>query len=332
MQFSKPISSKLPIKPGTMRGESGTMASQSPTVPPPSARLHREPEREESTAVRRYGAAMAIEFENADALPSAIANAAASDDRDQAIAAIAVGMQAPLSSLMLTSVLLLQHTNTDRGAAHLRRYIESLQRSADQLEMGIRALVERATPDARVDLSARVTRSATDTPGPASVKARPSSRAPTSAGGQPRLSSVAPPHNRAPRQRVLVVDDDVEILAGMRDALERNGFEVVTASNGPSALAASEKTALDLIILDLCLPDMDGEQICREFRRQRGRSAPIVMVSASPRLEETCHALGVEHYLRKPFEVNDLVATLSRATLAQAAAAANGSQPQRLSK
>src|SRR5207248_285119 len=77
---------------------------------------------------------------------------------------------------------------------------------------------------------------------------------------------VAPPAReiRAPaRARVLVVEDDLEILLAVREALEEEGFQVMTAVNGCSAMIVSENSAPDVIVLDLCLPEMDGEEFCR---------------------------------------------------------------------
>ena len=109
-------------------------------------------------------------------------------------------------------------------------------------------------------------------------------------------------------QRILVVDDEPEIVRVLRGYLERSGFEVLTAYDGPEALRRARQEAPDLIVLDLMLPGMDGLDVAREIRR--ASQMPIIMVTA--RVDETDRVLGLElgadDYVLKPFSPREVVA------------------------
>ena len=107
---------------------------------------------------------------------------------------------------------------------------------------------------------------------------------------------------------ILVVDDEPRIVALTRDYLEHAGFEVVTASDGPSALEAARTEHPHLVVLDLSLPRLDGLDVARELRRES--DIPIVMLTA--RDDELDRVLGLElgadDYITKPFSPRELVA------------------------
>ena len=107
---------------------------------------------------------------------------------------------------------------------------------------------------------------------------------------------------------ILVVDDEPAIVDLARDYLEHAGFAVVTAADGPSALAMARSRRPDLVVLDLGLPGLDGLDVTRELRRDT--AVPIVMVTA--RDDELDKLLGLEigadDYLTKPFSPRELVA------------------------
>lgn len=118
---------------------------------------------------------------------------------------------------------------------------------------------------------------------------------------------------------VLVVDDEPEIRAFMRLALEDEGYAVRTASDGASALAVLEALREErpcAILLDLRMPGMDGLTFVQAYRERAaaraGRAAPIIVLTASRTPLEEVAALGVEGVLRKPFEVVELLETLAR--------------------
>ena len=107
---------------------------------------------------------------------------------------------------------------------------------------------------------------------------------------------------------ILVVDDEPKIARLARDYLEKNGFRVVTAGDGPSALAMARREHPDLIVLDLLLPGMDGREVCRVLRAES--DVPIIMLTALS--EESDQIVGLEigadDYIVKPFSPRALVA------------------------
>src|ERR1044072_9583218 len=111
---------------------------------------------------------------------------------------------------------------------------------------------------------------------------------------------------------ILVVDDEPKIVTLARDYLEHAGFAVLTASDGPGALASIRQRRPDLVILDLGLPGLDGLDVTRELRRDS--TIPIVMLTA--RDDELDKLLGLElgadDYLTKPFSPRQLVARADR--------------------
>jgi two-component system alkaline phosphatase synthesis response regulator PhoP len=109
-------------------------------------------------------------------------------------------------------------------------------------------------------------------------------------------------------ERILVVDDEPKIVKLARDYLEQSNYVVLTAVNGPQALAIARADKPDLIVLDLNLPGMDGLDVCRQLRRES--DVPIIMLTA--RIEETDRLIGLElgadDYITKPFSPRELVA------------------------
>jgi DNA-binding response OmpR family regulator len=109
-------------------------------------------------------------------------------------------------------------------------------------------------------------------------------------------------------QKILVVDDELEIVKVVRAYLEQSGFRVITASDGQQALAVFRHEQPDLIVLDLNLPQLDGLDVCRAIRRDS--NVPIIMLTA--RVEETDRLIGLEigadDYITKPFSPREVVA------------------------
>jgi len=111
--------------------------------------------------------------------------------------------------------------------------------------------------------------------------------------------------------RVLLADDDRGLLSTLTDRLEAEGFAVETVEDGPSALERSSQGTLDLIVLDLTLPALDGLDVCSKLRED-GVSTPILMLTARKRLEDKLRGfeLGADDYLTKPFETSELLARI----------------------
>ncbi|WKZ46406.1 MAG: response regulator transcription factor [Anaerolineales bacterium] len=107
---------------------------------------------------------------------------------------------------------------------------------------------------------------------------------------------------------ILVVDDEPKVTRLARDYLEKNGFRVVSAADGQSALTTARRERPDLVILDLMLPHMDGREVCRILRRES--DVPIIMLTAlSEEIDQvTGLEIGADDYITKPFSIRTLVA------------------------
>jgi two-component system KDP operon response regulator KdpE len=110
--------------------------------------------------------------------------------------------------------------------------------------------------------------------------------------------------------RVLVVDDEPQIRRALRVALRANGFEVEQAETGEEALNTLAVRPLDLVILDLGLPDVDGVEVC--LRLREWSQLPIIVLSAHGDDEAKVRALdaGADDYVTKPFSVPELLARM----------------------
>jgi DNA-binding response OmpR family regulator len=110
--------------------------------------------------------------------------------------------------------------------------------------------------------------------------------------------------------KILAVDDELNILELVKLYLEREGFQVMTASSGGEALAKLTAFGPDLVILDLMLPDMDGFEVCRQVRSKS--NLPVLMLTA--RKEDVDKIVGLEmgadDYLTKPFNPRELIARI----------------------
>jgi two-component system alkaline phosphatase synthesis response regulator PhoP len=110
-------------------------------------------------------------------------------------------------------------------------------------------------------------------------------------------------------EKILIVDDQEELLRGLEVNFRREGYEVLTATSGEAAVGLAPREAPDLILLDVMMPGMSGFDVCRELRR-RGIEAPIIMLTA--RGEEIDRVVGLEvgadDYLTKPFSLRELLA------------------------
>jgi two-component system response regulator MprA len=119
----------------------------------------------------------------------------------------------------------------------------------------------------------------------------------------------------APRERVLVVDDDPPLLRMLARTLGAEGFEVEVAPDGGAALAAAERALPDVIVLDVGLPGIDGLSVCRRLRA-KGLSTPVLMLTARDAVPDRVAGLeaGADDYLVKPFATEELVARLRALT------------------
>jgi DNA-binding response OmpR family regulator len=109
--------------------------------------------------------------------------------------------------------------------------------------------------------------------------------------------------------RILIVDDEPEIVRGIEDNLRFEGFQTLSATNGEKGLELACREAPDLILLDIMMPRVSGWDVCQEMRR-RGIDVPVIMLTA--RAEETDRVrgleLGADDYITKPFSLRELLA------------------------
>ncbi len=115
--------------------------------------------------------------------------------------------------------------------------------------------------------------------------------------------------------RVLLVDDDAQVLAATSRHLKRAGFEVDACADGASALSAIRSGGFDVVVSDISMPGMSGIELLRGIREQ-DRDLPVVLITGAPAIDSAADAveLGAFRYVMKPFEPDDLVKTVVRAS------------------
>jgi len=115
-----------------------------------------------------------------------------------------------------------------------------------------------------------------------------------------------------PRASILVVEDEGKILTALKDFLDFHGFKVTEAVDGLEAERLVAKELFDLILLDLMLPKISGEQLCRQWR-QEGLQTPIIMLTAKGQEKEKVAGLdlGADDYITKPFSLEELLARIN---------------------
>jgi DNA-binding response OmpR family regulator len=110
-----------------------------------------------------------------------------------------------------------------------------------------------------------------------------------------------------PTSVVLIVDDDSDMLNTMRDVLENEGLTVTTAADGIHALDVAREQPPDLAVLDITLPGLGGQELARQLRELRGEAFPVLAVTADGRAAEKARLLRAYAFVRKPFDVHELV-------------------------
>ena len=111
-------------------------------------------------------------------------------------------------------------------------------------------------------------------------------------------------------KKILIVDDEVDLVETVRFPLEMEGFNILVSYNGEDALNQARKEKPDLILLDLMLPKLDGYKVCRLLKfDERYKNIPILMLTA--KTQEKDKALGMEtganEYITKPFDLDRLI-------------------------
>jgi DNA-binding response OmpR family regulator len=115
-------------------------------------------------------------------------------------------------------------------------------------------------------------------------------------------------------KRVLLVDDDYEIIEAIRHALEAKGYTVLVARDGNQGLAMAERENPDLMILDMMMPKRSGFLVLEKLRRSREVPIRVIMITANEGSRHKAYAemLGVDDYIRKPFAMDRLMESVAR--------------------
>ncbi len=113
-------------------------------------------------------------------------------------------------------------------------------------------------------------------------------------------------------ETILIVEDDPTMLRGLKDNFEFEGYRVVTAVDGETGLQAAVEGRLDLILLDIMLPKVNGYEVCRLIRRE-GIETPVIMLTAKGQESDIVLGLniGADDYVTKPFSIKELLARVN---------------------
>ena len=118
-----------------------------------------------------------------------------------------------------------------------------------------------------------------------------------------------------PLKRILVVDDEEKIRQILKEWLELNKYEVLTAANGLEAVGLVNVQPVDLVLLDVVMPEMDGWQVLRRLKSQEAtRSIPVIMLTAKGDAAAllSAQSLGATDHVIKPFQADELLTVIRR--------------------
>jgi len=117
-------------------------------------------------------------------------------------------------------------------------------------------------------------------------------------------------------KKILIVDDDPAIVESLKHILERRGCRTCVAMDGEAALQKIEQETIDLVLLDLELPKLPGEEVCKKIRKnEKMKNIPIIMVSGKNTDTDRIigRVIGADYYVTKPFDVMELLEIISEA-------------------
>jgi DNA-binding response OmpR family regulator len=112
------------------------------------------------------------------------------------------------------------------------------------------------------------------------------------------------------KTKILVVDDEPNIVQTLKDRLEMNEYMVTTACNGQEGLRLAQQESPDLVLLDVIMPIMDGHEMLEQLRRQEwGRRISVIMLTARSQVQDIARARAcdIEDYIIKPFDLSELL-------------------------
>ena len=154
-------------------------------------------------------------------------------------------------------------------------------------------------------------------PAPKKAKKAVKSRRADTADGADEAPIAALPQSppEPPRSlRVLLVDDDAEIVESMRTVLESKGYEILVARDGNQGILMAERENPDLVVLDMMMPKRSGFLVLERLRRSRPVPMRVIMITANEGSRHRAYAemLGVDDYIRKPFAMDRLLDSVQR--------------------
>lgn len=125
---------------------------------------------------------------------------------------------------------------------------------------------------------------------------------------------ASPADSPSATKRVLLVDDDAEIVESMRTVLESRGYDILVARDGNQGLAMAESEDPDLVVLDMMMPKRSGFLVLEKLRRTRPVPVRVIMITANEGSRHKAYAemLGVDDYIRKPFAMDRLLESVDR--------------------
>ncbi|NCX99192.1 MAG: response regulator [Planctomycetia bacterium] len=146
---------------------------------------------------------------------------------------------------------------------------------------------------------------------PAAKKPRKTAKA-VPAEPEPKSAAAASP--RSASKRILLVDDDQEIVESMRTVLETRGYQILVARDGNQGLVMAESEEPDLVVLDMMMPKRSGFLVLEKLRRSRPDPMRVIMITANEGSRHKAYAemLGVDDYIRKPFAMDRLLESVDR--------------------
>lgn len=150
---------------------------------------------------------------------------------------------------------------------------------------------------------------------PPQKRAKKSAAAKVSGDSQKTEVGVAPStRGNGGGKRVLLVDDDTEIVESMRTVLESRGYDVIVARDGNQGLVMAEQENPDLVVLDMMMPKRSGFLVLEKLRRSRPVPMRVIMITANEGSRHKAYAemLGVDDYIRKPFAMDRLLESVDR--------------------
>ena len=117
----------------------------------------------------------------------------------------------------------------------------------------------------------------------------------------------------AEQKKILVVDDEEQLALAVKIRLQSKGYDVVTATDGQAGLALMAQERPDLVILDVLMPVMDGYSCLRQMHTRFGRGTiPVIILTARDRMKDLFELEGIEDYVIKPFDHEDLLVRIER--------------------